>query len=98
MFIAIAQVVVIAGLSDKAGFIEERIEDVLQDIEDDVLDEFKDGNFRITIEDGEDKIEINSSVKRELRDKLDRLEDLEDEDDTVSVDISVKIDTSAEKK
>lgn len=98
LFIAIAQVVVIAGLSDKAGFIEEKIEDVLQDIENDVLNEFEDGNFRITIEDGEDKIEINSSIKRELRDKFEELEDLDTKDDSNKIDISVKIDTSVEKK
>ena len=67
---------------------------------DDFEDEFEDGSFSITIEDGEEKVEINSSIKRELRDALDELEELEgefedeEEDLETKIDISVKIDTS----
>lgn len=94
LFVSVAQVVVIAGLSDRAGFIEERIEDVIDEIEESVSDELKDGTFSITIDDGDEKVEIKSSVKRELRDKLDELEDLEDDEDEDSLELSVKIDSS----
>ena len=100
LFISIAQVVIIAGLSDKAGFLEEKIEEVIDEFGDGVLNEFEDGTFSITIDDGEDKIEIKSSVKKELRDRLDELEDLEDldEDENTKVDIQIKIDTSGGEK
>lgn len=94
LFIAIAQIVFFSSFAEKAPFFEEKFEDMIKDIE----DEFEDGNFSITIEDGEDRVEINSSVKRELRDALDELEDLEgdleDEVNETKIDISVKIDTS----
>ncbi len=97
LFVAIAQVVLFAGLADKAPYFEEKFEDVIKDLEKDV---FNDGNFSITIDDGEDKIEINSTVKRELRDALDELEDLEEDlkdVDETSLEIKIKIDTSGDK-
>ncbi len=95
LFIAIAQIVFFAGFADKASFIEEKIEDIFDDIETDVLNEFEDGSFSITIDDGEDKIEIKSSIKRDLIDKLEELEDPDsDIDKDTSVNVSVKIDTS----
>lgn len=101
LFISIAQVVLLAGLSDKAGFFEEKFEEVIDEFGKDVLDEFEDGSFSIIINDGEDKIEIKSSVKKELRDRLDELEDLEDKanpDKDVKVDVKIKIDSSGGEK
>lgn len=95
IFVSIAQIVIIAGLSDKAGYFEERLEDVFKDFEKDVLKEFEDGNFSITIDDGEERVEIKSSISKELRDKLD---ELEDDEPSKKVDISVKIDTSGGEK
>ena len=91
LFISIAQIVVIAGLSDKAGYFEERLEDVFKDFEKEVLNEFEDGNFSITIEDGDEKVEIKSSIKKEM---VDKLHELEGDKEVKAVDITVKIDTS----
>lgn len=93
LFISIAQVVFIASFADKAGFIEDKIEEVFDEFGSDVLNEFEDGNFSITIDDGDDKVEIKSSINRDLRDKLEELEDIDEGNDT-TIDISVKIDTS----
>ena len=103
LFIAIAQIVFFAGFADKAPYFEEKLEDVFKDFERDVLDELEDGSFSITIEDGDEKIEINSTIKKELRDALDELEDMEDdlEEDLESVkkvDITIKIDTSGSEE
>ena len=85
-------------ISDRARFFEEKIEDVIKDIEK-MMNEFEDGNFSITIDDGEDRIEINSSIKKELRDALDELEDLDTEDDVqTKIDIRIKVDTSGRKE
>jgi hypothetical protein len=107
LFIAIAQIVFFAGFADKVPYFEEKLEDVFKDFERDVLDELEDGSFSITIEDGDDKIHINSTIKKELRDALDELEDMEDdleediEEDLESVkkvDITIKIDTSGSEE
>ena len=89
LFISIAQIVVVAGLSNKAGFIEEKIEEIVDEIGEGIMGEFDNGDFTITIEDGDDKVEIKSSVRKsELIDKLEELEDAN------SVGITIKIDTS----
>lgn len=94
LFIAIAQIVFFSGFADRASFFEEKFEDVIKDIE----NEFEDGNFSITIDDGEDRIEINSSIKKELRETLDELEGIDKEvkndTETTKVDIKIKVDTS----
>ncbi len=91
LFISIAvQIVVVAGLSSRAGFIEEKIEEIVDEIGEGIKDEFKDGNFNITIEDGDDKVEIKSSIRK--NEMIDKLEELED--DGNNVEITIKIDTS----
>jgi hypothetical protein len=101
LFIAIAQIVFFSGFADRAPYFEEKFEDIIKDIERDVIDEFDEGSFSITIDDGTDRIEINSSIKKELRDALDELEDLEDRvNDSADkrVDIRIKVDTSDGEK
>lgn len=88
LFVSIVQVAVIVGISENAGGIGNRIEEIVGDIEKDIMDDIEKGDFRITIEDGDQKVEINaSSNRKELLEKLDELEGVEDdvkaEDDTI---------------
>lgn len=75
LFVAIIQIAVVVGIASNADGFGNRIENIITNIQDDVLREIEDGNLKITIEDGEEKIEINATKKREdLLDKLDKLE------------------------
>lgn len=75
LFVAIVQIAVIIGISENADGIGNRIEQIIGDIENDVLKELDKGDFRITIEEGDQKVEINaSSNRKELLEKLDELE------------------------
>ncbi len=98
LFIAIAQLVFFSSFADKAPDFEERFEDVIKGIQRDVIDELDDGSFSITIDDGEDKIEINSTIKKELRETLDELEDIggdiKKDTENTKIDIKIKVDTS----
>ena len=90
LLISIAQVVFFAGFSNKLDFVGDRLEEVFEDVEKEVLEDFESGDFRITIEDGEDKIEIEaSSNKEDLREKLEKLEGVD-----VEVEEKVKEDTT----
>lgn len=102
LFISIAQLVFFSGFADRAPYFEEKFEDIIKDIERDVINDLDEGSFSITIDDGNDKIEINSTIKKELRDALDELEDFEDKmDDSLKnakIDIRIKVDTSGGEK
>lgn len=103
LFIAIVQIVFLSNFKDKAPYFEEKMEDIFKDFEKDVIDEFGDGSFSITIDDGGERVEINSTIKKELRDALDELEDMEDDleediESTKKVDITIKIDSSGSEK
>lgn len=89
LFISIAQIVVLAGLSSKADFFEEKIEEIVDEIGEGIKGEFDSGDLKIIIEDGDDKVEIKSSVRK--KELIDKLEELEGEE---NVEISIKIDTS----
>ena len=87
LLISIAQVVFFAGFSRNFDFIGERIEEAIEDVESDIREDFKSGDFKITIEDEEDRIEIEGSAKKEdLRDKLEKLEGVELEEEEAKKD------------
>jgi hypothetical protein len=78
LFVAIVQIAVVVGISNNADGFGKSIEKIVTDIQDDVLKEIEDGNLRITIEEGDEKTEINvSSNREELLNKLDKLEKLD---------------------
>jgi hypothetical protein len=92
LLIAITQLVFIGGFSKNFSGIGERIEEAFEDVEADLRDEFESGNFKITIEDGEDKIQIEgTSEKKDLREKLEKLEGVgEEQQDTLQTDTAVQ--------
>ncbi len=78
LMISIAQIVFFAGFSDRIGVFGDELEEALENVQRDVMEDFGSGDFRITIEDGEDKIEIQGSgSKKDMREKLEKLEKLE---------------------
>lgn len=92
LFVSVIQIAVIVGVSENAGNWSSRIEDIIGDIEKDIKDDIG-RDFRITIEEGENKVEINASSNRdELLDKLENLEG-----DTIRT-IEIKVDTTVKKK
>ncbi len=93
LLISIAQIVFFAGFSKNFDVIGDRLEEVFEDVEKDIREDFETGDFKITIQDGEEKIEIEGSAKRkDLRDKLEKLEGVELEQDTTA-----KGDTTGQK-
>ncbi len=81
LLISIAQIVFFAGFSDRIGVFGDQLEEALEDVQKDVMRDFESGDFKITIEDGEDKIEIQgSSSKKDLLEKLEELEGVETEE------------------
>ena len=75
LLISIFQVVFFAGFSHNLKGLGDRIEEAVEDVRKDVMDDIESGDFRITIEDGEDKIEIKGSgSKKNMLDELDKLE------------------------
>ncbi len=92
LLIAISQMVLIGGFSKNFDNIGERIEEAFKDVEKDLREDFETGNFKITIEDGEDKIQIEgSSKKEELLDELEKLEEVEQvKEDTLQIDTTVQ--------
>ncbi|HKL67811.1 MAG TPA: DUF4190 domain-containing protein [Bacteroidales bacterium] len=80
LFITIAQIVFFASFSDRMDFAGDRIEEIFEDIGDDVMEDMENSEFKITIEDGEDKVEIQGSGNKEnLKEKLEKLEGIEEE-------------------
>lgn len=81
LLISIAQIVFFAGFSDRIDFFGGELEEALENVQRDVMRDFESGDFKITIEDGEDKIEIQGSGrKKDLREKLEELEGVETEE------------------
>lgn len=75
LFVAIIQIAIIIGIASNSGGVGNKVEKIINNIQKDVRREIEDGNLKITFDDGEDKIEITASKKREdLLDKLDKLE------------------------
>jgi hypothetical protein len=89
LLVSITQLVLVIGLSENASFLGEKIEDVIKDIEHNVLDEIESGDFKIIIQDGKDKIEIESNIRlKELEDKLDELEGIDE--DLINLEITIE--------
>jgi hypothetical protein len=85
LLISVAQLVFFAGFSKNFDHIGDRIEEAFEEVEKDIREDFEKGDFKITIEDGEDKIEIEGTAKnKDLRDKLEKLEGVELEKDTIA--------------
>ena len=79
LFVSVVQIAVLVGISDNVGHVSTKIEDIVNDIQKDFINEFEDGNFKITIDDGEQKVEINSTIeKKEMLNKLDELEGIDE--------------------
>ena len=69
------QWVFIGKIADKSDNWKEDIEGVFEDIKVDILDEIENGDFSITIESGDEKVEIKTTVDdKKLQEKLEKLE------------------------
>jgi len=78
LVISVAQIVFFAGFSNRIDFLGERFEEALEEVQKSVMEDIETGDFKITIEDGEDKIEIEGSARmKNLKEKLEKLEKLE---------------------
>lgn len=64
----------------------EKIEDIVNDVQENVVRDLEDANVSIKVEDGEDKVEIN--VGNSKSDKEKTLEELEGADTTVSITVT----------
>jgi len=81
--ISFSQIFVAGKIAEKADKWPGKIEEIVTDIQDKVLEDLEDANVSIKIESGDEKIEINTSAnKKELVEKLEELE----EEDTGVVD------------
>jgi len=72
---SIAQWFFIGKIADKSDNWKEDIEGVFEDIKVDILNEIEKGDFSITIESGDEKVEIKTTVQdKKLQEKLEKLE------------------------
>ncbi len=73
--ISFSQVFVVGKIAEKADKWPDKIEEIVTDIQDKVLEDLEDANVSIKIENGDEKIEINTSAnKKDLVEKLEELE------------------------
>jgi len=73
--ISFSQVFVAGKIAEKADKWPDKIEEIVTDIQDKVLEDLEDANVSIKIENGDEKIEINTSAnKKDLVEKLEELE------------------------
>jgi hypothetical protein len=86
--VSFSQVFVAGKIAEKADKWPNKIEEIMTDVQDDVLKDLEDANVSIKIENGEDKIEINTNAGKLDREKT--LEELEKGDTTVNVTIEKK--------
>lgn len=86
--ISFSQVFVAGKIAEKADKWPNKIEEIVSDVQDDVLKDLEDANVSIKIENGEEKIEINTNAGKLDREKT--LEELEKGDTTVNVTIEKK--------
>jgi hypothetical protein len=64
----------------------ERIENIVNDVQENVIKDLEDANVSIKVEDGDEKVEIN--VGTDKSDKEKTLEELEGADTTVSITVT----------
>lgn len=82
--ISFSQVFVAGKIAQKADKWPDVIEDVVNDVQKDILEDLEDANISIKIENGDESVEISTSVnKKEL---VETLEELEGEEDSTAVD------------
>ena len=73
--ISFSQIFVAGKIAEKADKWPGKIEEIVTDIQDKVLEDLEDANVSIKIENGDEKIEINTSAnKKDLVEKLEELE------------------------
>jgi len=79
--ISFSQVFVAGKIAEKADKWPNRIEEIVDEVQKDVLKDLEDANISIKIESGDEKIEINADASKGEREKT--LEELEREDASV---------------
>lgn len=82
--ISFSQVFVAGKIAQKADKWPGVIEDVVNDIQKDILKDLEDANISIKIENGDETVEISTSVKK--KELVETLEELEGEEDSAAVD------------
>lgn len=86
--VSFSQVFVAGKIAEKADKWPNKIEEIMSDVQNDVLKDLEDANVSIKIENGDEKIEINTNAGKLDREKT--LEELEKGDTTVNVTIEKK--------
>lgn len=72
---SVAQMAFISNVADKSENWKEDLQSVIEDVKVDILDEIEKGDFSITIESGDEKVEIKTTVEdKKLQEKLEKLE------------------------
>ena len=79
--ISFSQIFVAGKIAEKADKWPGKIEEIVTDIQDKVLEDLEDANVSIKIESGDEKIEINTSANK--KDLVEKLEELEEEETDV---------------
>lgn len=80
--ISFSQVFITGKIAQRADKWQGEIERIVNDVQQEVLDEFEDANVSIKIENGDEKIEISTSADK--KDKVIVLEELEGENTSVA--------------
>jgi hypothetical protein len=86
--ISFSQVFVAGKIAEKANQWPSKIEDIVNDVQDNVLKDLEDANVSIKIESGDDKIEIRTDTNKGNREKT--LEELEKEETSGNDSVSKK--------
>jgi phosphate/sulfate permease len=82
--ISFSQVFVAGKIAQKADKWPDVIEDVVNDVQKDILKDLEDANISIKIENGDESVEISTSVNK--KEFVETLEELEGEEDSAAVD------------
>jgi hypothetical protein len=89
--ISFSQIFVAGKIAEKANKWPNRIEEIVNDVQSDVLKDLEDANVSIKVQSGDEKVEINTNVNKKDREQT--LEDLEmdkkSDNDSATVTISI---------